>query len=63
MKTEWISVKESLPKESEALCYGMGEYLIGYLYESNGKYNCESDETMLENVTHWMPLPEPPSAI
>lgn len=56
----WISVKDKLPEDGEVLCYGHGEYLVGSLYELYGKYNCEADDTMIENVTHWMPLPEPP---
>ena len=64
---EWISVKERLP-EKEVLAanfkprsYGYKEYLIGYLSEyTNGTITAENNHEILENVTHWMPLPEPP---
>ena len=65
---EWISVKDSLP-EGECLAVSMKtgpaykEMLIGYVGESlswDTGYECESDGEILPNVTHWMPLPEPP---
>ena len=65
----WIPVKESLP-EGEVIAvnalkgsYGYREYIIGYVdedYESDSGYSCESEGEILVNVTHWMPLPEPP---
>ena len=66
--SEWISVKDRLP-EGECLavsnCRGFsyGEYLIGYIGEdesSDTGYMCESDNEILSNATHWMPLPEQP---
>ena len=66
---KWIPVKESLP-EGEVIAvnalkgsYGYREYIIGYVdedYESDSGYSCESEGEILVNVTHWMPLPEPP---
>lgn len=68
-KPRWIPVKESLP-EGEVIAvnalkgsYGYREYIIGYVdedYESDSGYSCESEGEILVNVTHWMPLPEPP---
>jgi hypothetical protein len=65
----WIPVKEVLPEE-EVLAvnalkgtYGYHEYLIGYIYEnceSDSGFICENESEALMNVTHWMPLPEPP---
>ena len=66
--SEQISVKDRLP-EGECLavsnCRGFsyGEYLIGYIGEdesSDTGYMCESDNEILSNATHWMPLPELP---
>lgn len=66
----WISVEERLP-EGECLAgcfahgsYGYGEYIIGYVApyrESEGNGYCaENSFVLLDDVTHWMPLPEPP---
>ena len=65
---EWISVKDRLP-EGECLAVSMQkghsykEMLVGYVYAdaySDTLYAAESDGEVLRNVTHWMPLPEPP---
>lgn len=60
----WISVKDQIP-DDECLCFSSEyhEMIIGYLYEdkvSASKYSAENNEMVLYNVTHWMPLPEPP---
>ena len=66
---KWISVEDNVP-DTEVIAinmlkgtYGYEEMLIGYVfpcasYESG--YGAENDYVTLENVTHWMPLPEPP---
>ena len=58
---EWISVKDRLPeKHTDVLCYQKYEperpdivcenhYICGGLWRFDGS-----------NVTHWMPLPQPP---
>ncbi len=57
---KWISVEERLP-ERECLAIGwQDEMLIGNVYRSGAGYACESDGEYLMDVTHWMPLPEPP---
>lgn len=66
MENKWISVKERLPEADEfVLCartqtsMGGTKYItpgIGKLGQGN-KFSCEFDWV---NVTHWMPLPEPP---
>lgn len=67
---KWISVEERLPKgKCLAGCfahgsYGYGEYIIGYVApysESEGSGYCAEDSfVLLDDVTHWMTLPEPP---
>ena len=60
-KMEWISVKDSLPP-----CVGRQRYLViadgverTVLYREY--YNGWDFEPEYGNVTHWMPLPPPPS--
>ena len=56
-KQEWISVEERLPKDSErVLVYGEKGICFATRYKRDWmtpmRYNGE--------ITHWMPLPEPP---
>ena len=53
----WISVKDRLPnKPMKCLVYTKRGDCCGYdiLYYNQGFYS------QYDNVTHWMPLPEPP---
>ena len=57
---EWIDVKEKLPRDdNHVLCCTETKnkaknVIIGYYMD--GAWRCG----MNRNVTHWMPLPEPP---
>ena len=54
---EWISVKDRLPnKPMKCLVYTKRGDCCGYdiLYYNQGFYS------QYDNVTHWMPLPQPP---
>jgi len=70
----WISVKDKLPSNGECIVYDSelgvtgccydNEYYEGWDKPKSKKWvkehgNC-SDDWILENVTHWMPLPEKP---
>jgi hypothetical protein len=61
---EWISVKDQLPDEdARVLCFGFtGSMIVGSIWAEVEKegYYAESGEDMLDEVTHWMELPEPP---
>jgi len=73
---EWISVKDSHPKEGEPILffYTPSKYIIsGYLVEDEvceeGHFHhmevyylnmLEDRDFHFEDVSHWMPLPEPP---
>ena len=67
-KSGWISVKERLPSirdDGIAECYLISDgNLIHMAYYVTGEWRfCESGqitEPMFYEVTHWMPLPEPP---
>ena len=63
---EWISVKDRLPENEK--------YVLVYSQDggvAEGKYNARFKEwvqfrwnvTELKNVTHWMPMPEPPEGV
>lgn len=56
-KPRWIPVTERLPKEMETVIVTTGKN-VGFSF-------CVNDYGTLEfyspwNITHWMPLPEPP---
>jgi len=64
--SEWISVEERLPSENHdtlivAVVNEIGEYFIDtdafYIDEQYFRFWGQSETS---NVTHWMPLPEPP---
>ena len=67
----WISVKDRLPDESRSvLVYCNNGYITNVHYsKKHQKFNmfdCFDDEdakeySAFDNVTHWMPLPEPPN--
>lgn len=65
----WISVQDRLPEErGRYLCwFGKNTLCVGadiatYLPEWHGFGILETD-TVLQNITHWMPLPEPPEEV
>ncbi len=55
---KWISVEDELPgKGAAAICYDY-EIFIGYNY---GNSYWDDVEFSRRDVTHWMPLPDPPN--
>lgn len=61
-RSEWISVKERLPKDfDQALVYdGDEHYPIGICHkDESGIWHSDMAYGM-GTITHWMPLPEPP---
>ena len=59
MKTEWISVKDQLPDDADlVLVYSERSGVrTDYYYNDEWEYY---DRNQIE-ITHWMPLPEPPT--
>ena len=56
---EWISLDKHEP-EQEVIALGyQDEMIIGYI----GGGECESEGTILEEVTHWRPKPFTPSEV
>jgi hypothetical protein len=73
---EWISVEERLPEESglyltakktsptrwlERFDKDVGEFGAWWHYEPDGTKHQRYRFIREDNVTHWMPLPEPPA--
>ena len=54
---EWISVDDRLPEQGEkAICIDAdGDMMIGKYTEWGWMFPC-----YFEELTHWMPIPEPP---
>ena len=58
---EWISVKDRLPEPEKHYCLvktTWGAHHIAYFDYDENKWFSNYGLTL--NVTHWMPLPEPP---
>lgn len=57
----WISVKDRMPRESDpVLVWGNGFIEVGWYGETLGRWMSENFDYDEGEVTHWMPLPEPP---
>lgn len=68
---QWISVNDRLPDETETtvliwIKQGKADGIeisdcchIGY-WVKNSKEFCDIDWNVINGITHWMPLPEPP---
>ena len=54
---QWISVEDRLPEQGEeAICIAAdGDMMIGKYTEWGWLFPC-----YFEDLTHWMPVPEPP---
>lgn len=61
---EWISVKDRLPKEGQSVLCCNSQISYKKVYERgifyDGDTHCYYPIGKVENVTYWMPLPEPP---
>lgn len=66
---EWINVKDRLPDDMEnVLVFTEGCIDVGHLTKGRfglARWETDSldewgDREILKDVTHWMPLPEPP---
>lgn len=66
-KPKWIGVKERLPEMNEEVLISYGNtpfYKLAFLIHNgdrkwfHGTYS--NQEYQIDDVTHWMPLPEPP---
>ncbi len=63
--TKWISIKEELPKQCvSVLVFSECGISLGWIESAPTEdpvfYVQEFGAFVPENITHWMPLPEPP---
>ena len=63
--SDWISVEERLPNGEPRLlyveCADGFEYVVGYYNRLTRAYHVNEEVYEGLCVTHWMPLPAPPS--
>jgi hypothetical protein len=62
---EWISVKERLPEKDIRVLVWMKDNEEGYTQMDTDRWGCTMEQGYHwirwgKNVTHWMPLPQPP---
>ena len=62
---EWISVKDRLPEKDVRVLVWMNDNEEGYTQMDTDRWNCTMEQGYHwvrwgKNVTHWMPLPQPP---
>jgi len=57
----WIKLTKDNVPDNEIIAYGyQGEMLVGWVSrDGHGGFQCESDETLLEEVTHFCLKTEP----
>ena len=58
---EWISVKERLPLDGEDVLVWEAQGFAFVDSQRNGKWKICDDA--LGNITHWIPLPDPPKEV
>jgi len=56
---EWISIKDKLPEINEEVLVMDRDFMDFAYYNSEGQW-IDREFIDLDDVTHWMPLPEPP---
>lgn len=60
-KQEWVSVDERLPENyNDCLLFLDNEQIVIGWYHASAKAFVEGGIALINEVTHWMPLPEAP---
>ena len=58
--SEWISIKDRLPESDKKVLITDGRnMMVSWYYKWNGMIRWV-DTLYVRDITHWMPLPEPP---
>ena len=62
---KWIPVTERLPEDMQerVLVMTVGDYPVGNQRMDTDRYRNDSWVRYGKDVTHWMPLPEPPKEV
>lgn len=60
---EWINIEEELPEEGKMVLWTDGKEVTVSAYMGKSKYSLEWSGLKCNTlpITHWMPLPKPPS--
>jgi hypothetical protein len=59
----WISVEDRLPEPETDILISDGRLVrMSFLYEDYSGHCFANDDLLLDEITHWMPLPEPPDS-
>ena len=66
--TKWISVKDQMPKDEQKVLFFVRDrenMYAGQFFSERQRFEENLDGWWFdeENITHWMPLPEPPKEI
>jgi len=62
---EWISVKDRMPEDGKEVLFCDGSSIMVGRYNGDEKFWELTDANMIAyavDITHWMPLPEPPES-
>lgn len=59
---QWISVDDRLPEGNVLVIDAYGEINVAFYDDSIEEFwlSCDGTAVIIADVTHWMPLPEPP---
>ena len=58
---EWILIKNELPEQGkDVLLFDGGQIFFGYYSEISEKFIVAGDKVDINDLTHWMDLPEFP---
>ena len=59
MQVEVIKITPNTEPSDEVIAIdGKGQALVGFVDCVGAFYNCESDDSILENVTHYIKIPK-----
>lgn len=57
---EWISVKDRLPRCGDRVIMTDGVFVCEAFLSISGKWKRNGIDWIESEITHWMPMPEPP---